>query len=312
MTTITPAEDSRFDAMVERLSRLSVTKKSEAYVDIDWDAPEMALHHDDPRLRLPSHDPLTTTAWYQRLTDTEKSTLALYRVASSMKTGWQFENLLQRGLLKTAWHTANGAPTFRYAHHEIIEESEHSLMFQEFVNRSGLPVVGMPRFWQLLTPVLVGTAASFDRSLFLMLVLGGEEPVDHVQRLTLREGGLHPLTEQIMRIHVLEEARHISFAKNWLKEELPTLGRLHRFMLSLRFPIAMGVMVPMMIKPSKDLMAYCGLPREVARDAYRSPEGRQILLESSAKLRRLARDLGLINPVSKRVWKLVGLWSDDD
>src|SRR2546422_7811838 len=66
-----------------------------------------------------------------------------------MKIGTQFENVLQRGLLEFAWTLANGAPEFRYVYHEVIEEGQHSLMFQEFVNRTGFDVAGLG-FWDRL------------------------------------------------------------------------------------------------------------------------------------------------------------------
>ena len=72
-----------------------------------------------------------------------QQTIGLHRVCAAFKVGMQFENLLQRGLLAYACRLPNGAPEFRYVHHEIIEESQHSLMFQELVNRSGMPVKGM-------------------------------------------------------------------------------------------------------------------------------------------------------------------------
>ena len=49
---------------------------------------------------------------------------------------------------------------------------------------------------------------------FFFFVLGGEDPIDHVQRQVLSSGReQHPLAERIMRIHVTEEARHIKFAR---------------------------------------------------------------------------------------------------
>ena len=57
-----------------------------------------------------------------------------------MKAGLQFESVLKRGLLEYAFRLPDGVPEFRYAYHEVIEEAQHSLMFQEFVNRAGLDV----------------------------------------------------------------------------------------------------------------------------------------------------------------------------
>ncbi len=64
--------------------------------------------------------------------------LGLSVIASFMRIGVQFENILTRGLLGYALRQPNGSPLFRYLYHESIEESHHSLMFQEFLNRSGV------------------------------------------------------------------------------------------------------------------------------------------------------------------------------
>ena len=157
-----------------------------------------------------------------------------------MKTGWHFENLLQRGLLMWAMGLPNGSPEFRYVHHEIIEESQHTLMFQEFVNRSGLPVRGMPRWARVLAEVFVVRAARDAPATFFVIVLGGEDPADHIQREELRRGTPHPLVEQIIRIHVTEEARHISFARNYLRQAVPRLGWFRRRRLALQRPADHG------------------------------------------------------------------------
>ena len=69
--------------------------------------------------------------------------IGLHGIAANMKAGRQFESILKRGLLEYAFKLPDGAPEFRYAYHEVIEEAHHSLMFQEFVNRSGLEVPGL-------------------------------------------------------------------------------------------------------------------------------------------------------------------------
>ncbi len=143
-----PTDD--FTVMVGRLSKLSVERRFDAYADIDWDDPANAVDFTDRRYELSAIDPLRSTDWYAALPPAARAAVGGYRWAACMKTGWHFENLLQRGLLRHAFALPNGAPEFRYLHHEIIEESQHTLMFQEFVNRSGFPVRGMP--WMLRKP----------------------------------------------------------------------------------------------------------------------------------------------------------------
>ena len=67
-----------------------------------------------------------------------RARIGLHMIATFMKIGLQFESVLKRGLLEFALELPNGSPEFRYAYHEVIEEAQHSLMFQEFVNRTRL------------------------------------------------------------------------------------------------------------------------------------------------------------------------------
>ena len=308
MTTTT----DEFTVMVGRLNKLSVERHFDAYADIDWDDPANAVDPADPRFELPAIDPLRHTDWYAAQPPVVRAGLGCYRWAACMKTGWHFENLLQRGLLRYAFQLRNGSPEFRYLHHEIIEESQHTLMFQEFVNRSGLPVRGMPWFLRRLAEWFVVPLARIFPTLFFLFVLGGEDPVDHLQRQVLADADttLHPLVERIMRIHTTEEARHLSFARKYLQRTVPDLGFLRRLHLALLAPLVLGIMARLMLQPSGDLVRHCGVPRPVVRAANRSRAGRQLLKDSVGKTRRLFSELGLITPVSKTLWKAVGLWDD--
>lgn len=310
---MTATQQDDFTVMVGRLNKLSVERHFDAYADIDWDAPEFALEPTDPRFELPAVDPLRYTDWYAGLSPDERATIGCYRWAACMKTGWHFENLLQRGLLRNAFELGNGAPEFRYLHHEIIEESQHTLMFQEFVNRSGLPVRGMPWVLRRLAEWFVVPLSRVFPTLFFLFVLGGEDPVDHLQRKVLSDADtkLHPLVERIMRIHTTEEARHLSFARHYLHRTVPELGFFRRLHLALIAPVVLGVMARLMLWPSFDLVRHFGIPGDVVRSANGSPAGRQLLKDSVSKTRKLFRELGLITPLSKALWKAVGLWDDD-
>lgn len=82
-----------FERMLGRLNKLSVEKHFDAYESIDWDHPDYELRENDERLGLYSFDPLAKTSWYKGLSDADKSRVAMFRLASQMKTGWMFENL---------------------------------------------------------------------------------------------------------------------------------------------------------------------------------------------------------------------------
>jgi hypothetical protein len=294
--------------VIDRLNKASVEKHWEAYADIPWDDPEFTVDRNDPRWILPSVDRLGSTHWYRSQPPEIQAQIGLWRVATAMKIGLQFENLLKRGLLNYAYRLPNGRPEFRYVYHETTEECHHGMMFQEFVNRTGFPIKGMPRALNALAQVapwipLVST------ELFFVFVLGGEDPIDYVQRRTLKAGELrHPLAETIMKIHIAEEARHISFARHYLKHRVPKMGRVRKRILGVAAPIILGVMARIMLSPPGSMVRHFNIPRDVVREAYRNPAAKEEIRNCVGKIRDLAAELDLLTPGNKLIWKALGIW----
>src|SRR6266516_3976144 len=300
-----------YQHLLRRLSHQSVVKHFDAYADIDWDAADYRIDPEDPRWELGGDDVLGATAWYRAQPQATRARLGLHLVATKMKIGTQFENVLQRGLLEFAWTLPNGAPEFRYVYHEVIEEGQHSLMFQEFVNRTGFDVAGLG-FWDRLGARRVIAAARRLPALFFVFVLGGEDPIDHVQRTALRSAQpIHPLLRRIMQIHVTEEARHLCFARSYLRTEVPRLGAARRASLALQAPLVLGQMAQAMLRPSADVVRTHGIPAAVIAEAYtRNPRHRENTLAALAKLRDLCRDVGIVTPWSVRLWRAAGIWAE--
>lgn len=301
--TRTMADDATWHEMLGRLNRLSVDRHFDAYQDVPWDDPAYAIDPADARWELPEGSPLAATDWYQAQPPERRAEIGLFDVAGKMKVGLQFENVLKRGLLEFALELPDRTPEFRYAYHELIEEAQHSLMFQEFVNRSGLEVRGMQPLDKLAARRIVKLGRRFP-SAFFFFVLGGEDPIDHVQREALAtDRELHPLLERIMRIHVTEEARHLSFARSYLRRTVPGLPRRRRALLRVQVPVTLGVMASMMLRPSPSLVRRYGVPRRVLRRAYGSPEARAGVVASLRKVRELCDELGLRTPAARLVWR---------
>lgn len=306
-----PDAEQRFAELVARLSRQSVEKHFAAYEDIPWDDPEFAIDRQDPRWARVDQG-LGKTEWFASLPPETQSELGLYLTASLMKIGLQFENVLKRGLLEYAFELPNGDPAFRYAYHEVIEEGQHAMMFQEFVNRAGFDNPGMPRHLRRATRHIVALGRWFPE-LFFMFVLGGEDPIDHTQREALRsDADLPPVLERIMRIHVTEEARHLSFARHYLKLRSTELSTARRWALGIGTPIILGVMAQMMMRPSPQLIRRYRIPKAVIQEVYRDdPEHRERTVTALRKVRRLSREIGIVNPVTRQLWKGLGIWADD-
>jgi hypothetical protein len=296
-----------YEQLVQRLSVQSVRKHYDAYEDVDWDAPEMQIQRDDPRFE-PLDDALSQTAWYKAQPASVRAEIGLTGIASAMKMGVVFESVLKRGLLEYAFSLPNRSPEFRYVYHEVIEEAQHSLMFQEFINRSGENPGPLPRWLAFGTRNVVRLGRAFP-ALFFFFVLGGEEPIDYAQKQALRnKRDLHPLVKRVMQIHVTEEARHLCFARNYLQRTVPALGWFARLRLSVSIPFILGEMARMMLQPSRSMIRRFAIPRAVVREAYTyNPEHRRRVRASLAGVAGLCVELRLITPLSLLLWKLVGL-----
>ena len=237
-----------------------------------------------------------------------RAAIGLQMFASFMKIGLQFESVLKRGLLEYAFALPNGAPEYRYVYHEVIEEAQHSLMFQEFVNRTGYDAPGLAWYDRLSSRWIIALGRRFPQ-LFFLFVLGGEDPIDHVQRRELRsDREKHPLLERIIRIHVTEEARHLSFARHYLKRTVPELSPWRRAQLAVGAPLILGTMAQLMLKPSPELVRRYAIPAEVVAAAYdENPRHHAETIASLAKVRKLCEELGLVRRPYAALWRRFGL-----
>ena len=301
----------RFDELVRRLSRQSVEKHFDAYVDVPWDDPACAIDPCDPRWELDPDRGLGATDWYRNQPADVRARIGLHGIVANMKAGLQFESILKRGLLEFAFQLPDRSPEFRYAYHEVIEEAQHALMFQEFVNRSGLDAPGLTWDLKLGARRVIGFSRRFP-ALFFVFVLGGEDPIDHVQRTALRSGReLHPLLERIMRIHVTEEARHLSFARQYLRTTVPRLGRWRRNAIAFQAPLILAVMSSVMMRPPRSLVRAYDIPKDVIAQAYGpGSQAREDVRQSLRKVRQLLSELGLVTPAARRLWRAFGIWDE--
>jgi hypothetical protein len=297
--------------LVPRLNRQSVLKHFDAYADVDWDAPENRIDPSDPRFVRPADHGLGKTAWYRALPEATQARFGLHIALAQLRIGMDFESVLSRGLLELASTHAPGSPELRYAYHEVIEEAQHSLMFQEVIARAGLPVRGLEGMdlWGARRVPLLGRTFP---ALFFLHVLGGEAPIDHAQKLELaRRDELHPLLRRVMQIHVTEEARHISFAKSWLREHVPHTSALRMLRLRLHVPFIFAVMARQMIEPPRWLLDLYRVPKAVRREAFHEcPVHRRHLADGVRPLRDLCAEVSILTPALVPLWRHLGLWAD--
>jgi hypothetical protein len=231
--------------------------------------------------------------------------IGMWHQANTAKITLHLENLLIRGLLQYTFWVPNASPEYRCCLHEAVEECNHTMMFQEMVNRIGLDVPGMPRWLRWLSVQLPIWAGPLP-STFFFGVLAGEVPIDHLATNVLREGrSLHPVMENVTAIHVAEESRHISFAHEYLRKRVPRMPRCTRFVLSLYVPIIMRVFCQAIVVPPRSFSREFDIPRSVRKELFfDAPESRQTLRDMFGDVRMLCHDVGLMNPFARLMWRI--------
>lgn len=304
-------KEADFQSLLKRLCAASVTRRYEAFRDIAWDDPEMQVDPDDPRWQLPEDHPLGATDWYKAQPQEKRSRIGLNMTAGFCYTGRIFEGVLSRGLLRFAAAQPHNSLEYRFAYHEVIEEAHHSLMFQEFVNRTGLPVPTVDADFIQATSTVAEYGTTFPELLFIY-ALGGEDPIDYVQREGHKnKTDRHPLIRRISQIHIVEEARHVAFARSYLRLNVPKLSEEKRQQMSLVVPGILGVLSSLMMQPPQHIIETYGIPPEVIDEAFtNNPAHRNLVVASLSKIRALCEELGLMTPEATELWAQAGLLPD--
>jgi hypothetical protein len=222
-----------------------------------------------------------------------------------LKNGIRLEAALSRGLLDVCSSWPDGSLEYRYAMHEVIEECRHSLMFQEFINRSGVTTRGQSELDRFLDNTVLRRARRMPE-LFFLAVLAGELFIDEQNRRELRRPRqlTHPLLRRVMQIHVTEEARHVCFAERFLLQHLPALDALTRERIAWTIPVICAVSSRIMLVPDEQLVARFGIPRRTMRRAFGAgSEYRRQLTAAAEPIQTLCEQHGMLRA---RLWKYCG------
>ena len=279
----------------ERLLRSTAARAYDPDLDIDWDAP---LPPDAPFMKLERCSLYGTELW-ERMSREEQLTLSRHEAASVASVGLWFEHILIRMLAKIAYDGDPTTPRIQYALAEIAEECRHSTMFARMITRMGVPAYGVsPRVHRLgrILPFLAHGEVIWGATLL------GEEIPDRLQREMVDDEEIQPLMRMVNRIHIMEEARHIGFARDELAKEVVKTPRLLRPVRKALLAHIAFIVSRSLINP--EVYRSVGLdPRQARKIALGNPHYQQTLRWAGEKLVAVFDDAGLIGRPGRHWWK---------
>ncbi|MGX7823624.1 AurF N-oxygenase family protein [Actinokineospora sp. 24-640] len=287
------------DLVASRLLDASARGSYDPHVDIDWDAP---LEPGKAFMPLERVSLYGTDLW-RGLSREQRVELSKHEIASIASVGLWFEIVLMQLLVRHVYDLDPRSAHAQYALTEIGDETRHSIMFAKAITRFGAPAYGPVRLIRQAGKVygaLAGGPSMFGA------VLVAEEATDRLQRATMDDPDMQPLIRMVNRIHVVEEARHVRFAREIVLRDTPKLTRAqreaHRWLLAVT---AVGV-IDAMVNPR----AYRSVgidPRQGRAAALANPHHRETRRWMTEKVMSFLTDTGLVGGPSTHLLRAAHL-----
>ncbi len=284
----------------DELARLLTSSQKLSYdpqTEVDWDTPLDPAHYG----LNPEWSTLYGTELWDELTQEQRVALTRHEVGSIMSTGIWFEMILQQMLLREQYTADVTGSEFQFALTEIADECRHSLMFARACQAMDVPhyvparpVVEAARGLKSLAKAEVAYGA----------ILVAEEILDVMQRDWMRGEDVLPIVRTTSKIHVVEEARHMKFARHEIREHLAGAGSLRRRQSAWVIATAAYVIVKSMVNPK--VYENVGLDRTRALAAAKDNEHHHNLMRlSCVHLMDFLSEVGLLTPAAMRRYRAV-------
>ena len=290
------------DATASRLLRSAAKKSYDPDVDIDWDAPLVEGARWMPEHRIS----LYGTALWDRMTPEQRIELGKHEACSVASVGLWFETLLMQRLLKDFYADDPTSERAQWALTEVADECRHSQMFARLVHRAGVEPYGAVPFvhqlGKLFSVVNWGPAAYAS-------ILVAEEVLDRLQREQCSDDRIQPLMRQVNRIHIMEEARHVAFARDEVTRGLAGLSRAELAYQRFMCAFTSFFVVRSLINPK--VYAAVGIdPAQGRRAALANPHHREMIRWAGEKIMGFLDEAGMVAAPGMYWWKQSMLLGD--
>jgi hypothetical protein len=285
-TLETTTEIPERERTAARLLRSAAKVNFDPQTEVDWNAPQPA----DVLYQPARFSSLFGTTLWDELTVEQRANLTKHEVASIASVGIWFEEILMQMLLRYAYDRDLTRKDVQWTLTEIADECRHSIMFATMTKTFGAPNYGVGRLAHELGRIFKTIS---NQTLTFAGTMYVEEILDGLQREAMDDESLQPIVRQVSRIHVIEEARHISYAREETLRAQADAGWLKRIYNQVMIGLIVHQATGSLIHP--DAYANAGLDPKAAKAAANSnPNWRAAKTEVAAKVLAFFDECGLI------------------
>lgn len=262
------------DDVLERLLSSSEQLSYDPNTEVDWEAP---LDPDKHGMN-PQWCSLYGTPLWEQMSREQQIALTRHEAASIASIGIWFEMLLQQMLLVDVYPQNPSTSKVQFALTEIADECRHSIMFA----RGSQLLSGRhyrPNWFVFNLARLLKLTAS--REVAYTSILVAEEVLDVMQRDWMRGEDVLDQVRTICKIHVVEESRHMKFARHETMEQMKTVGPIRRRYSAAMISIIGFFIVNSLVRP--DAYKAAGLDVKQAKEAAKKNTHHQNLMRLSCQ-----------------------------
>jgi P-aminobenzoate N-oxygenase AurF len=278
----------------DRLLTASLEHSYDPDIEIDWSvAPEPG------RLYAPANRlTLYGTPLWDGLTDAQRVELSKHEVASVASLGIWFETILMQMMIRRYYDQDPTSRHAQYALTEIADECRHSIMFGRMIEWFGCRPYRVGGVDNLLGRWLKATATGVP---MFAAILIAEEILDSLQREAAADESIQPLVRMVSRIHVVEEARHVRYAREELARQVSRSNAAQLAYSRMVIGRAAYATTRKLVHPR----AYASVgidPRLGQRAALANPVFGETLRWAGRRVTTFLDELGLIAGPARRLW----------
>ncbi|WP_341267818.1 diiron oxygenase [Gordonia malaquae] len=289
--------DRGVDEVSQRLVESAARLSRNAMTEIDWSEPMDPAHYGCS----PEWSTLYGTDYWNELTVEQQVTLTRHEFASIMNVGIWFEMILQELVLRDQYLGRYHEPEFQFALTEIADECRHSIMFAKASSKMVGTSYHPPRRIGRLGKIFQHTARG---AVSYAGILVAEEILDVFQRGCMRDERVLPFIRTINEIHVLEESRHMKFAREQVRESMAGMSPLKRRFCALYTSLGALYIVSNLVQPQ--VYANAGLDVDRALAERRTNKHFHAMVRSNCThLMEFLDDVGVLTRAARRNYRRV-------
>lgn len=299
MTTGMDLAGSATRPVAQRLLDSSQQLSYDPVTEVDWETPlDPSLHGASPEWST-----LYGTPYWNELSEEERAELTRQESACVASTGIWFELILQQMMIRDIYAMDRTSAEFQWALTEIADECRHSIMFARGAEKLNAPAY-LPRRRVLELGRLFKTFAAGEAAYAAILV--AEEVLDVMQRDWMTDERVAPFVRTINNIHVVEESRHMKFARDEVLARMRGVGPVRRQTSAFSVAAAAYFIVTSMV--SSQVYREAGLDVQRAkREAAANEHYKSMVRLSSAGLMEFLHRAGLLTKPATLIYRRANL-----